>query len=290
MLTHDLPISFVLSISAVVGLIIGSFINVVVYRLPKMMQKQWENEVAEVQGQVIEQSEKFNLALPRSRCSSCGHTILWYENIPVVSYIFLKGKCSQCGVAFGLRYPLVETAASLLFLFCTWRGGSLVNAFIWCVFSSALLALALIDWDSMVLPDAITLPLLWFGLIAAALHFNPLVQLPDAMWGAVLGYMSLWAFFHLHKLITGKEGMGYGDFKLLACSGVWFGWTAVLPIIFMSSIIGITLTIAMKFPNSLRKDGAVPFGPSLVIASFLTMIFGLESILGFLRLLTSSFA
>jgi leader peptidase (prepilin peptidase)/N-methyltransferase len=279
----DMPLQMAAIFAGVLGLLVGSFLNVVIYRLPKMMERQWVSECAELTGKLDEPetaaAPAFNLLTPRSRCSSCGHTIRWYENIPVFSYFFLNGKCSSCGASYSLRYPAVELATGLLFSFCAWRWGATVTALAWCGFSAALLALALIDWDTTFLPDDITLPLLWAGLISAALHWNPSVGLADALWGAVAGYLSLWLVYWAFKLVTGKEGMGYGDFKLFAALGAWFGWSALVPMILMASVIGAVIGIAMKFSSGLREGGYVPFGPFLAGAGFTAMVFGSQSIL-----------
>ena len=210
--------------------------------------------------------------------------IAWYENIPVLSYIFLRGKCSVCGTPFGIRYPIVEVSAGLLFAFCSWRWGNTPATLAWCGFSAALLTLAVIDWDTTLLPDDITLPLMWAGLVFAALQLNPQVRLSDALWGAVAGYLSLWLVYWVFKLITGKEGMGYGDFKLFAALGAWFGWSALVPIILMASVIGAVVGIGMKFSSGLREGGYVPFGPFLAGAGFTAMAFGPQSILRFIGL------
>ena len=266
------------------GLLIGSFLNVVIYRLPKIMERQWARECAELSETPPEPTEKFNLLVPRSRCSSCGHVIRWYENIPVASYLFLRGKCSVCGTPYGLRYPVVEAVTGALFFFCVSRWGWSLTALAWCGFSAALLTLAVIDWDTTLLPDDITLPLLWAGLIVAALQWNPPVSLPTALWGAVAGYLSLWLVYWAFKLATGKEGMGYGDFKLFAALGAWFGWPALVPMILMASVIGAGVGIAMKFSSGLREGGYVPFGPFLAGAGFTAMVFGPQSILRFIGL------
>ncbi|NML86120.1 A24 family peptidase [Polaromonas sp.] len=266
------------------GLLVGSFLNVVIYRLPKMMERQWADECAELGGKVPESGKKFNLLAPRSRCSSCGHILRWYENIPVLSYLFLRGRCLVCGTAYGLRYPLVEAVTGALFYFCAWRWGWTMTALAWCGFSAALLALAVIDWDTTLLPDDITLPLLWAGLIVAALQWNPAVSLPVALWGAVAGYLSLWLVYWAFKLVTGKEGMGYGDFKLFAALGAWFGWPALVPMILMASVIGAVIGIGMKFSGGLREGGYVPFGPFLAGAGFTALVFGPQSILQFVGL------
>ena len=266
-------------LAGVLGLMIGSFLNVVIYRLPKIMERQWAAECAEFAGKEPETAEIFNLVVPRSRCQKCGHQIRAYENIPVLSYLFLRGKCSSCSTPISPRYPLVELATATLFAWCVWRWGATPTGLAWCGFSAAIVALAMIDWDTTLLPDDITLPLLWAGLIMAALRWNPAVSLPDALWGAVGGYLSLWLVYWSFKLVTGKEGMGYGDFKLFAALGAWFGWMALVPIILMASVIGAIIGIALKFSSGLREGGYVPFGPFLAAAGLTAMIFGPQSIL-----------
>ena len=270
-------------LAGVLGLLIGSFLNVVIYRLPKLMERQWAAECAELSGQEPAKAEPFNLLVPRSRCQKCGHSIRWYENIPVLSYLFLRGKCSACATPISLRYPLVELVTAALFAYCGWRWGATPTGLAWCGFSAAIVALALIDWDTTLLPDSITQPLLWAGLILAALKWNN-VTLPEALWGAVGGYLSLWLVYWSFKLVTGKEGMGFGDFKLFAALGAWFGWTALVPIILMASVIGAIIGIALKFSSGLRKGGYVPFGPFLAAAGLTAMVFGPQSILRFVGL------
>lgn len=262
----------------VLGLLVGSFLNVVIYRLPKMLERQWAAECAELAGQEPSHAEPFDLVRPRSRCRQCGHAIRWYENIPVLSYLALRGKCSACGTSIGLRYPLVELATGALFAFCGWKWGISWTALAWCGFAAALVALALIDWDTTLLPDDITLPLVWAGLIAAAVRLTGL-PLQQALWGAVAGYLSLWLVYQGFKLLTGKEGMGYGDFKLFAALGAWFGWQALVPMILMASVIGAIIGIAMKFSDKLREGGAIPFGPFLAGAGLTALLFGPASIL-----------
>lgn len=266
-------------LAGVLGLLIGSFLNVVIYRLPKIMERQWAAECAELAGKEPEVTETFNLVVPRSRCQQCGHPIRAHENIPVLSYLFLRGKCSSCGTRISPRYPLVELVTAALFAWCGWRWGLTVTGLAWCGFSAAIVALAMIDWDTTLLPDDITLPLLWAGLVVAALKWNPAVHLQDALWGAVGGYLSLWLVYWSFKLVTGKEGMGYGDFKLFAALGAWFGWTALVPIILMASVIGAIVGIALKLNSSLREGGYVPFGPFLAAAGLTAMVFGPQSIL-----------
>lgn len=274
------------------GLLVGSFLNVVIYRLPKMMENQWAAECAEMTASVASDAAAstvaeplgaspkpaFNLMVPRSRCQQCGHQIRWFENVPVVSYLFLRGKCSNCGTQISPRYPLVELVTGGLFAWCAWKWGLSATALTWCAFSAAIVALAMIDWDTTFLPDDITLPLLWGGLIAAALKLTA-VGLPASLWGAVVGYLSLWGVYWAFKLITGKEGMGYGDFKLFAALGAWFGWQALIPIILMASVIGAIVGIAMKFSSGLREGGYIPFGPFLAGAGLTAMFFGPAAIL-----------
>ena len=260
------------------GLLIGSFLNVVIYRLPKMLEREWAAGCAELSGQPLPEQEPFNLLVPRSRCQACGHQIRWYENIPVLSYLALRGKCSACGTAISIRYPMVELVTGLLFAWCVWRWGPNLSGGMWCLFAAMLVAMTLIDWDTTLLPDVLTLPLLWAGLIAADLRWIP-VPLSDAVWGAVAGYMSLWLVYWAFKLATGKEGMCFGDFKLFAALGAWFGWQALVPIILMASVIGAVVGIVMKLRSSLRDGGQIPFGPFLAMAGITAMVFGPQSIL-----------
>jgi leader peptidase (prepilin peptidase)/N-methyltransferase len=267
-----------IGIAGVFGLLIGSFLNVVIYRLPKMLERQWAAECADLQGKAPDEAPPFNLITPRSRCQVCGHPIRWYENIPVASYLALKGSCSACKAAISMRYPLVEMATGVLFAWCAWRWGLSLTALAWCGFAATLVALTLIDWDTTLLPDDLTLPLLWAGLLASALRWTD-VPLVHSVWGAVGGYMSLWLVYQAFKLLTGKEGMGYGDFKLFAALGAWFGWQALVPIILMASVIGAVTGIGMKFTSSLREGGYVPFGPFLALGGLTAMIFGPSAIL-----------
>ncbi|MGJ7483876.1 prepilin peptidase [Variovorax sp. LT2P21] len=270
------------ALAGVLGLLIGSFLNVVIYRLPKMLERQWAADCAAIDGAAPEapgaHAEAFNLMVPHSRCQQCGHAIRWYENVPVLSYLFLRGRCASCKTTISPRYPIVELVTGLLFAWCVWRMPGQWAALAWCGFSAALLTLALIDWDTTLLPDDITLPLLWAGLLAAILGFTG-VSLTAAVLGAVAGYLSLWGIYWLFKLTTGKEGMGYGDFKLFAAFGAWFGWQALVPIILMASVIGVIVGLALKFNNGLREGGYVPFGPFLAGAGFTAMLFGADTIL-----------
>ena len=259
-------------------MLVGSFLNVVIYRLPKMMERQWAAECAEFTGQPAPEQERFNIVVPRSRCQQCGHQIRWYENIPVLSYLFLGGKCSACKTRISPRYPLVEIATGALFLYCVWRWGWTWTAAAWCGFAATLVALTLIDWDTTLLPDDLTLPLLWSGLLAALLGWTS-VPVDSAIWGAVAGYLSLWLVYWAFKLTTGKEGMGYGDFKLFAALGAWFGWQALVPIVLMASVIGAVVGLGMKAMSALREGGVVPFGPFLALGGLTAMLFGPQSIL-----------
>ena len=266
------------ALAGVFGLLVGSFLNVVIFRLPKMLERQWASECADLTGTPAPAGEAFDLVRPRSRCRQCGHVIRWYENIPVLSYLALRGKCSACATPIGLRYPLVELATATLFAIAAWQHGATWPTLAWCGFAAALVTLAMIDWDTTLLPDDITLPLVWAGLIAAALGWTR-VPVVHALWGAVAGYLSLWIVYQAFKLLTGKEGMGYGDFKLFAALGAWFGWQALVPIILMASVIGAIVGIAMKLGPGLREGGYVPFGPFLAGAGLTAMVFGPASIL-----------
>lgn len=270
------------------GLLMGSFLNVVIHRLPKMMERQWARECAEMQAPdgadaPATPETRYNLMVPRSACPHCGHAIRWFENIPVLSYAALRGRCSACKAPISARYPGVELFTGLLFAWCGWQWGASVQALLWCGFAAAIVALAAIDWDTTLLPDDITLPLLWAGLCGSALAWTG-VPLRDAVWGAVGGYLSLWLVYWAFKLLTGKEGMGYGDFKLFAALGAWFGWQALVPIILMSSVIGAVVGIAIKLFGQLREGGYVPFGPFLALAGLTAMVFGPGAILAVLGL------
>ena len=266
------------TLAGILGLLIGSFLNVVIYRLPKMLERQWAAECASLNHLEPVAAERFDLMVPRSRCPQCQHQIRWFENIPLVSYAFLRGRCSACKAPISLRYPAVELVTGALFALCAWRWGLTASALSWAGFAAALVVLTLIDWDTTLLPDDITMPLAWAGLVAAAVQWTA-VSLPSALWGAIAGYLSLWLIYWAFKLLTGKEGMGYGDFKLFAALGAWFGWTALVPMILMASVIGAIVGVAMKFGGNLRDGGYVPFGPFLAGSGLTAMIFGPQSIL-----------
>lgn len=289
----------------VLGLLVGSFLNVVAHRMPVMLERQWWADVA---GQLadtasferifgrkppaqVEQVAKaldgslqalpaFGLARPASRCPACGHRIRWYENIPVVSWLALRGKCSACGTRISARYPFIELLTGVLFAGIGWRIGAQPLALMWCAVVAVLLALAAIDWDTTVLPDALTLPLLWAALVAAALGWS--LPLPEAVWGAVVGYLSLWSIYWLFKLATGKEGMGYGDFKLLAALGAWLSWQAILPIVLAASVLGAIVGIGLKATGGLREGRFVPFGPFLAGGGIAVLLIGLPTVMGWM--------
>lgn len=277
------------------GISIGSFLNVVIHRLPKMMERQWRAEAEAFVASSVSAPESsddrsqteagnhqpFNLVTPRSRCPHCGHQIAWYENVPVISWVLLRGKCSECRAPISSRYPGVELLTGALFAFCGAKWGIGIEALAWCGFSAALVALTFIDWDTTLLPDDITLPLLWAGLTLSGLQVTD-VQLNHSVFGAIAGYLSLWTIYWAFKLATGKEGMGYGDFKLFAALGAWFGWQALLPIILIASIIGAFVGIAIKFADRLREGGYVPFGPFLALGGVGAMIISPEVLLSWL--------
>ena len=259
------------AVGGVLGLLVGSFLNVVVYRLPRMMERQWAAECAEISGQPVKEEKPFNLVVPRSRCSHCGHMIRWYENIPVLSWLALRGRCSACKAPIGWRYPLVELVTAGFFALCGARWGITLQAGAWAGFAALLICLFLIDMDTQLLPDDLNYSLLWLGLIASALGWT--VPLQSAVWGAVLGYLAFWGIFQAFKLATGKEGMGYGDFKLLAALGAWLGADYLLAIILLSSIvgavIGVLLIVAGKLAN---KNIPMPFGPYLAGAGLVCLV------------------
>jgi leader peptidase (prepilin peptidase)/N-methyltransferase len=305
-LLAGLPLADLLSpwAMALLGLAIGSFLNVVVHRLPLMLERQWWGDVAAQLGDADSYKRVFGaaaperfalaagglekaiaalsplgLARPPSRCPACGHRLRWYENLPVLSWIALRAKCSACGARISLRYPLVEMGTAALFAALAWRIGPQPVLFAWCAFGAVLLALALIDWDTTVLPDALTLPLLWSGLIAAALGWLPELSVAQSVWGAAAGYLSLWSVYMAFKLITGKEGMGFGDFKLLAALGAWLGAQAVLPIVLMASVLGAVIGLIMKATGSLRGGRFMPFGPFLAGGGMAVTLAGLSTVL-----------
>lgn len=264
-----------LGLAVLLGLLIGSFLNVVIHRLPRMLEAQWARECADFSGQPATETPPLNLLVPRSRCPSCAHPIAWHQNIPLLSYLWLRGRCSACRAPIGWRYPLVELVTGIGFGWVYHLHGPNWPALAWAAFVAVLVALAAIDWDTTLLPDDLTLPLLWGGLVASALGWTGL-PLADALWGAVAGYGSLWSVYWVFKLLTGKEGMGYGDFKLLAALGAWLGWQALVPVVLVSSLVGAVIGIALKFGPGLREGGYIPFGPFLVLGGVLTWVVGSE--------------
>lgn len=267
-------------VMALVGLCIGSFLNVVVHRLPLILERGWKRDSAELLGVAVELPAEIGIARPRSRCPACAHPIAWHENIPLVGWLRVRGRCSACGARISPRYPIVEAATGVLFAAIAWRYGAQPLTLLWCAFGAVLLALALIDWDTTLLPDDLTQPLLWAGLTAAALSWT--LPLRDALWGAVAGYLSLWSVYWLFKLTTGKEGMGFGDFKLLAALGAWLGWSMIVPIVLAASVIGAVVGLVMKASGALREGRYVPFGPFLAGAGLAVMLAGPHRVLDWL--------
>jgi leader peptidase (prepilin peptidase)/N-methyltransferase len=255
------------------GLCIGSFLNVVIYRLPVMMERGWRTESAELLGVKIDDVAPISLSAPRSRCPSCGHQIRWYENIPVVSYAVLRGKCSACKASISPRYPAIEILTAVLFVACGLHFGAQPMVLLWCGFVAALVALAFIDLDTQFLPDDLTLPLMWAGIVSAALGWIP-VTLSASVGGAAIGYLSLWFVFHAYRLIRGKEGMGAGDFKLLAALGAWMGWQLIASIILLSSAVGAVVGIALVVFRRHDRDVPIPFGPYLAGGGIAALFFG----------------
>ncbi|WP_136680086.1 A24 family peptidase [Neptunomonas sp. XY-337] len=260
-----------LGLTFVFSLLVGSFLNVVIYRIPVMMEHEWEDNLAEAQGKEVER-ETFNLSVPRSRCGNCQHQIRWYENIPVISYLILKGKCSQCKTAISLRYPAIELLTALLSVLVIYTLGFNGFGFAAVVFTWLLIALTFIDLDHYLLPDRITLPLLWLGLLINTQEM--FTSLSSAVWGAAIGYLTLWSIYWLFKLLTGKEGMGYGDFKLLAALGAWCGATSLPLIILLSSVTGVVLAIVMVAFKRHEAQKPLPFGPYLAIAGWIALLWG----------------
>ncbi|WJN60345.1 A24 family peptidase [Pseudomonas sp. SO81] len=270
-LAGNLP-AFVL-IATLLGLLVGSFLNVVIYRLPVMMQRDWRQQAREILELPEEpKQDTFNLILPNSCCPHCGHQIRPWENIPVVSYLFLRGKCSGCKTRISKRYPLVELACGLLSGYVAFHYGFGWQAAGMLMLTWGLLAMSMIDCDHQLLPDALVLPLLWLGLIANL--FGVFTSLEDALWGAIAGYLSLWSVYWLFKLLTGKEGMGYGDFKLLAMLGAWGGWQILPLTILLSSLVGAVLGVIMLRLRNQETSTPIPFGPYLAIAGWIALLWG----------------
>ncbi len=264
----------------ILGLLIGSFINVVIYRLPKILKKTWQSDCEEFLNEINNKPQpnndnsvaKYNLSTPRSACPQCGHLITAIENIPVLSYLFLKGKCRECNTKISVRYPLIELFCATIALIVAIKFGVTITAIAMITLSWALITLSMIDYDHQFLPDEITLPLLWAGLLFNA-YFEA-IPLFDAVLGASVGYLAFWSLYKVFKLITGKEGMGYGDFKLLALLGAWFGWQSLLLIILISSLTGAIIGVSLILLKLQEKGKPIPFGPYLALAGWIVMMWG----------------
>lgn len=277
----QLPPGLIITSAVILGLLVGSFLNVVIYRLPVMLQRDWKADCCELLE--IENSDDnssgnnqpeaaFNLIVPRSRCPHCQRQIRARENIPVISYLLLRGRCSGCKNPISIRYPLIELVTGLLSGIIVWQFGTTALGLLLLIFTWSLIALTMIDIDTQLLPDSITLPLLWLGLLANSAGL--LVPLQDAVLGAAAGYLVLWVVFWLFKLVTKKEGMGYGDFKLLAALGAWLGWQALPLIIILSSFVGAAIGITAILIQGRDKNIPIPFGPYLAIAGIIALLWG----------------
>lgn len=273
-------VTFFYGVVAIVSLLVGSFLNVVIHRLPIMMERAWREGIEEFdQSSLAEETDQtdstdstFNLAVPRSRCPSCGHEISALQNIPVVSYLMLGGKCGNCKTPISLRYPVVEFATMILSLIVAWQFGPTPQALLGIVATWFLVSMTMIDFDHQLLPDTLTLPLMWIGLLAALLPV--FANLTDAVIGAAAGYMILWSVYQLFKLATGKEGMGFGDFKLLAAIGAILGWQALPVVILLSSLVGAFVGIGIIAITGRDKNIPIPFGPFLATAGWIAMLWG----------------
>lgn len=263
---------FFISFATISGLMIGSFLNVVIYRLPEMMKRNWLQQCAELRGESIESQPTFNLITPRSACIHCGHKITALENIPIISYLALRGRCSQCHTHISLHYPAIEAVTAFMSGFIAWYFGFGFITIIALIFVWALIVLAAIDINTQLLPDDITLPLLWMGILVNM--NNGFTDIQSAIIGAVAGYLSLWIIYWGFKLITGKEGMGYGDFKLLSAIGAWLGWTMLPLVILFSSLIGAIVGIGLIIAAKLKKNIPIPFGPYLVGGALIALFWG----------------
>lgn len=265
------PTFFVTS-SVILGLMVGSFLNVVIHRLPKMMEREWHANCLELQGKEVPEQPKYTIVTPRSACPKCGHQITALENIPIISYLMLGGKCKGCKTKISIRYPFVEALTGALIGLVAYKYGyTYTTLFAW-IFVLALIAMTFIDFDTQLLPDDITLPLLWLGLL-----FNlngGFTDLKSTVIGAMAGYLILWSVYWLFKLVTGKEGMGYGDFKLLGAIGAWFGWQLLPAVILLSSVVGAVIGIGMILFRGKTGGTAIPFGPFLALGGIAALFFG----------------
>lgn len=275
------PLLFLAAVFAF-ALVIGSFLNVVIYRLPIMMEREWREQCEELAKTPLGSDtveERFDLIVPRSRCPSCGTAIKAWQNIPVISYLLLGGRCAKCKESISARYPLVELSTGTLAALCAWRFGASPEALLAIVMTFALVPIALIDAETQLIPDSIVFPLLWIGLTMSLFHpvdgaTTLFVDPRDAIVGALAGYLSLWTVYQLFKLVTGKEGMGYGDFKLLAALGAWLGWQDLPLIILMSAVVGALVGIALMVFKRHDRSVPIPFGPYLAAAGWITMMWG----------------
>jgi len=259
-------------VAGLLGLLIGSFLNVVIHRIPKMMQRESDNYVAHESGKELPHTDRYNLMVPRSACPHCGHQITALENIPVISWLTLRGKCRKCKAPISARYPAVELLTGVLSAALVWKFGSGAAGMATLLFAWLLIAMTFIDVDTQLLPDDLTFPLLWAGLL---INLNgTFVPLHDAVIGAVAGYLVLWAVYWLFKLATGKEGMGYGDFKLLAALGAWLGWAMLPTIILLSSVVGALVGISLIVFAKRGRDKPIPFGPYLAAAGMIALFYG----------------
>lgn len=254
------------------GLAIGSFLNVVIHRLPIMMEREWAAQCAELRGEAAPAHEPLSLVRPRSRCPACGHRIGALENVPILSWLLLRGRCKACGERISARYPLIEAVTAALFAFAAWRFGFGPAGLAALGLVAALIALAAIDFDTQLLPDDITLPLVWAGLALNALAV--FTDLRSALFGAMAGYLLLWTVYWLFKLTTGREGMGYGDFKLLAALGAWFGWQMLPLVVLASSLVGAVVGIGLLVFGGHRRETPIPFGPYLALAGGIALFWG----------------
>lgn len=265
------PTIFV-TFSVTLGLMVGSFLNVVIHRLPKMMEREWHANCLELQGKEVPEQTKYTLVTPRSACPKCGHQITALENIPIISWLVLGGKCSNCKTSISIRYPLVEALTGALIGLVAYKFGYTSSALFAFIYVFALVTLTFIDFDTQLLPDDITLPLLWLGLI---FNLNTgFTDLKSAVLGAIFGYLILWSVYWLFKLVTGKEGMGYGDFKLLGAIGAWFGWQLLPAVILLSSVVGAVIGIGMIAFRGKTGNTAIPFGPFLALGGIAALFFG----------------
>ncbi len=272
------------AIAGLLGLCVGSFLNVAIHRLPRMMEREWQAQCAELRGESPPDSAPLSLAQPRSHCPHCGHQITALENIPLFSYLLLlRGKCAGCGQRISPRYPIIELLTGLLSAYAAWHFGPTLQLAGALLLIWALITLSAIDFDTQLLPDSITLPLLWLGLA-----FNlpaTFAELPAAVIGAMAGYLTLWSVFWLFKLATGKEGMGYGDFKLLAALGAWLGWAMLPAIILLASVVGACVGITLIIAARHGRDVPIPFGPYLAAAGLITLFWGGAITRGYLGLI-----